>query len=85
MSTPNARVTQQYVEAAVTAPSAGRVTQLYVEAACLESVQTFARVTQQYVEAACVDVITGRVFPVPHPQQVTASHPGKRVFPLPGK
>jgi hypothetical protein len=81
----NARVTQQYVEAAVAAPSVGRATQLYVEVACLESVQTFARVTQQYVEAACVDMITGRVFPVPHLQQVTASHPGKRVFPLPGK
>jgi hypothetical protein len=85
MSTPNARVTQQYVEAAVTAPTAGRVTQLYVEAACLESVQTFARVTQQYVEAACVDMITGRVFPVPHPQRLTSSQWGKRVFPRPGR
>jgi hypothetical protein len=56
----NARVTQQYVEAATTAENRNaRVTQQYIEAAVLVDtvVPINARVTQQYVEVAAIQTV----------------------------
>ena len=59
-----ARVTQQYIEAAVAPETRNAlVTQQYIEAA-VATENRAARVTQQYIEAACLIVIPSLTTPL---------------------